>query len=78
MTATTRLLLEAAHGTSDPAVLADAAKGGSVTPDAIRRIAEVKIPEYSRKFGEPVFPDSAVKIVQRTAREMAISVTDRP
>jgi hypothetical protein len=77
MTATTRLLLEAAHGTSDPAVLTEAAKGGSgsVSPADIRRIAEIKIPDYSRKFGEPVPPDRAVEIVQRTAQEMGMSVS---
>jgi hypothetical protein len=80
MTATTRLLLEAAHGTSDPAVLTEAAKGGSgsVTPDDIRRIAEMNVPDYSQKFGEPVSPDRGVKIVRQAAREMGISVTDRP
>jgi ribosomal protein L11 len=77
MTATTRLLLEAAHGTSEPGVLREAANG-SVTPDDIRRIAEMKIPDYSLKFGEPVSQDRAVKIVRQAAREMGISVTDRP
>lgn len=79
MTATTRLLLESAHGTSDPAVLTEAAEGpGSVTPDDIRRIADMKIPDYSQKFGEPVSADRAAKIVRQAARAMGISVTDRP
>jgi ribosomal protein L11 len=80
MTATTRLLLEAAHGTSDPAVLTAAANGrsGSVTPVDIRRIAEMKIPDYSQKSGEPVSLDRAATIVWPLAQEMGISVADRP
>jgi ribosomal protein L11 len=80
MTATTRLLLEAAHGTTDPAVLTEAANShaGSVEPDDIRRIAEMKVPDYSQKLGEPISPDRAVKIVRQAAQAMGISVTDRP
>jgi ribosomal protein L11 len=79
MTATTRLLLEAAHGTTDPAVLTEAAKSrsGSVTPDDVRRIAEMKIQDYSQKSGEALSSDRAEMLVRQLAQEMGMSVTDR-
>jgi len=70
MVATTRLLLEAAHGTNDPAVLSDAAKrGGSVTADQVRGIAKAKLSDYPTDD-----LDRAVSIVQGAAKEMNIQV----
>ncbi|MHA6619665.1 hypothetical protein [Pseudonocardia sp. DLS-67] len=70
MVATTRLLLEAAHGTNDPAVLTEAAKGsGSVTTDQVREIAKAKLADY--KTDEL---DRAVSVVTGAAKGMNIQV----
>ena len=70
MVATTRLLLEAAYGTTDPAVLTEAAKGGgSVTSDQVRDIAKAKLTAYKTDD-----LDRAVNVVKGAAKEMNIQV----
>lgn len=70
MVAATRLLLKAAHGTTDPEILAEAAKGsGSVTADQVRDIAKAKLPDYKTDD-----LDRAVSVVTGAAKEMNIQV----
>ncbi|GAA5121692.1 hypothetical protein [Pseudonocardia adelaidensis] len=70
MVATTRLLLEAAHGTTDPAILTEAAKGpGSVTADQVRGIAQAKLGDYKTDD-----LDRAVNVVTSAAKQMNIQV----
>lgn len=70
MVATTRLLLEAARGTSDPEILTDAAKrGGSVTAEQVREIAKAKLMDYGTDD-----LDRAVNVVKDAVKEMNIQV----